>query len=235
MPLVVHQEEEEYQHPSALVLNTMAAALKGSGGFEIKTLDADAGKILGQLGADTATTRAIVWDVTVTATGDARSRLQLALRATTNASIDERHLGTRLREIARQILKVALPKLLAAAGARAAKVSASPPAATIDTAAPAAPPAAPALSSSPKGMWDDTQYAWVVICKNSWYRHSWQAWWVGHKIPLGQTDAIETMPIKGPIAVRCDDCKKEYSYAPDEVMKASHELPASFTPHPHFR
>jgi hypothetical protein len=57
----------------------------------------------------------------------------------------------------------------------------------------------------------------------------------GHKIPLGESDAVEPPPgIDGLFVVQCDDCGKEYSYGPDEILRLQLELPASFTPHPLF-
>lgn len=83
-------------------------------------------------------------------------------------------------------------------------------------------------------MWEDNRYAWVVICKNRWF-NAHQIWWVGHKIPIAETDAITPLRIKGPITVRCDECGKENSYQPREVVRAEHEIPESFSAHPVFR
>ena len=82
--------------------------------------------------------------------------------------------------------------------------------------------------------WDNASYCWVVICKNvKSHRHA--NLMAGHKIPLGETDAVEPPPaINGLFVVRCDDCGKEYSYGPEEILRFELELPASFAPHPLF-
>jgi hypothetical protein len=81
-------------------------------------------------------------------------------------------------------------------------------------------------------MWEDDRYVWVVICKNRWFH---KVWWVGHKIPLAQTDAVMPLPIKGPLMVRCDECGLEFTYHPRDVVRAEQELPPSFKPHPRFQ
>jgi len=58
----------------------------------------------------------------------------------------------------------------------------------------------------------------------------------GHKIPLGETDAVSPPPaLTGAFSARCDECGEEHEYKPDEVLRAELELPASFTPHPLFK
>ncbi len=57
----------------------------------------------------------------------------------------------------------------------------------------------------------------------------------GHKIPLGETDAFESLPVSEPFVVRCDECGDERSYEPAEVLRLELALPESFTPHPRFR
>ncbi len=83
--------------------------------------------------------------------------------------------------------------------------------------------------------WDQSTYCWVVICKNArFHRHANTMF--GHKIPLGETDAVTSPPaITGPFVARCDECGKEYSYVPEEVMRLELALPESFTPHPLFQ
>ena len=83
-------------------------------------------------------------------------------------------------------------------------------------------------------MWEDNRYAWVVICKNRWL-HVHKIWWVGHKIPLAETDAVSPLPIKGPLTVRCDECDKEYSYQPREILRTEYQFPDAFRPHPRFQ
>jgi len=84
-------------------------------------------------------------------------------------------------------------------------------------------------------MWEDNHYCWVVLCKNYWF-HLRQNLFFGHKIPLGEADAISPCPVlHGPFTVRCDECGKEYLYKASEVRRFDQELPESFTPHPLFR
>jgi hypothetical protein len=89
-----------------------------------------------------------------------------------------------------------------------------------------------------KEMWVDSHYCWVVLCKNHWF-HLRQNLFFRHRIPLAETDPVATCPslasLGGRFRVRCDDCRKEYSYKPSEVLKHEQELPDSFTPHPLFR
>ncbi|PYT30112.1 MAG: hypothetical protein DMG57_09235 [Acidobacteria bacterium] len=85
------------------------------------------------------------------------------------------------------------------------------------------------------GMWEDSRYCWVVICKNHWF-HVRQNIFFGHRIPLAETDAVATLPaLEGPFVVRCDECGKEYHYKPSDVRRYEQDLPESFTPHPLFR
>lgn len=83
-------------------------------------------------------------------------------------------------------------------------------------------------------MWEDSQYVWVVICRNTWF-HRRRNLWFGHKIPLGETDAFAPLPVRGRFTVRCDECGKECQYKPEDVLRAEQELPESFTPHALFR
>jgi len=57
----------------------------------------------------------------------------------------------------------------------------------------------------------------------------------GHKIPLAETDAVESLPVSGPFLVECDDCGEEYSYEPADVLRLEFELPDGFVTHPRFR
>lgn len=80
----------------------------------------------------------------------------------------------------------------------------------------------------------DSQYVWVVLCKNHKF-HKHQNLFFEHKIPLGETDAIQPPPdLNGGLNVRCDDCGQEYTYKPKDLLKIELELPESFTPHPLF-
>jgi hypothetical protein len=86
-----------------------------------------------------------------------------------------------------------------------------------------------------KEMWVDSQYCWVVVCKNHWF-HRRPNLFHTHRIALGETDAVTPRPkIDRAFFVRCDDCGKEYSYKPSEVLRYEQDLPESFTPHPLFR
>ncbi|HEV2195826.1 MAG TPA: hypothetical protein VGR55_09590 [Candidatus Acidoferrum sp.] len=84
-------------------------------------------------------------------------------------------------------------------------------------------------------MWEDSQYSWVVFCKNRFY-HLRQNLFHRHRIPLGLTDAVSPRPaIDARFRARCDDCGKEYLYAPSEVLRYEQEPPEDFQPHPLFR
>jgi hypothetical protein len=84
-------------------------------------------------------------------------------------------------------------------------------------------------------MWEDSNYCWVVLCKNAWF-HFRQSLFSSHRIPLGETDAVMSPPaLDGPFRVRCDECGKEYLYKPTDIRRYEQELPASFTPHPLFQ
>ncbi len=83
--------------------------------------------------------------------------------------------------------------------------------------------------------WDGPeQYLWVVICKNRKF-HNHQNIFSGHKIPLGETDALEAPPeLDDRLKVRCDECGEEYAYGPTDLVRLKMELAASFKPHPLF-
>ena len=84
-------------------------------------------------------------------------------------------------------------------------------------------------------MWEDADYCWVVLCKNHWF-HMRQNIFFRHRIPLGQTDAVTPLPPLGKhFTVRCDECRKTYTYRPKDVRRVELELPESFKPHPLFR
>lgn len=47
-----------------------------------------------------------------------------------------------------------------------------------------------------------------------------------HHIPMGETDALSSLPmLTEQIRVRCDGCGEEHSYKPQEVMSAEIEVP----------
>ena len=86
-----------------------------------------------------------------------------------------------------------------------------------------------------KEMWVDSNYCWVVVFKNHWF-HGRGNFFTVHRIPLGEMDAVLPRPnINKPFRVRCDECGKEYTYTPSDVLKYETEVPASFVPHPLFR
>ena len=83
--------------------------------------------------------------------------------------------------------------------------------------------------------WDRPQpYCWVVMCRN--YRfHNRQNTSVGHKIPLGETDAFSAPPkVDFRFSVRCDECGQERTYDASELLRFQMELPLDFKPHPLF-
>ena len=83
-------------------------------------------------------------------------------------------------------------------------------------------------------MSPNSQYVWVVVCKNHRF-HVRQNLFFGHKIPLGETDAVLPPPnLEGRLSVRCDECGHEYLYRPKDLMRIELELPDWFTPHPLF-
>lgn len=79
-----------------------------------------------------------------------------------------------------------------------------------------------------------TDYFWVVICKNHRFHHKGNTGYE-HHILLGETDAISPLPmLTEQIKVRCDSCGEESSYKSTEVMRAQLEVPSNFAPHPLF-
>jgi protein kinase-like protein len=106
------------------------------------------------------------------------------------------------------------------------------PAASIVTAATAATSGKPAEPQ--KDLWVDSNYCWVVVCKNHWFHKRPNIFNV-HRIPLGETDAVLPRPeIGGLITVRCDECGRQYVYKPSDVLRYEMEAPPSFVPHPLF-
>jgi hypothetical protein len=84
-------------------------------------------------------------------------------------------------------------------------------------------------------MWEDTNYCWVVLCKNYWF-HMRQNVFFRHRIPLGPTDAVAPLPsVNKPFTVRCDECGKTYTYTRKELRRVEMELPEAFKPHPLFQ
>jgi hypothetical protein len=84
-------------------------------------------------------------------------------------------------------------------------------------------------------MWEDSNYCWVVLCKNHWF-HLRQNLFSSHRIPLGETDAVTPLPpLDTQFPVRCDDCGKQYLYKASDVRRFEQEFPESLTPHPLFR
>ena len=80
----------------------------------------------------------------------------------------------------------------------------------------------------------NSQYFWVVLCKNSRF-HKKQNLFFAHTIPLAETDSILPPPsFSERIRVRCDDCGQEYFYEPKDLLRAEIEVPAGFVTHPSF-
>ena len=80
-------------------------------------------------------------------------------------------------------------------------------------------------------MWEDPNYCWIVLCKNRWF-HMRQSFLVRHRIPLAEADAVSPLPpLPKHFTVRCDDCRKTYTYKPEDVLRSELELPKSFKPH----
>jgi len=83
--------------------------------------------------------------------------------------------------------------------------------------------------------WDNANYCWVVICKNKRF-HKQSNTMFGHKIPLGETDAVSPPPsLSGLFQARCDECGQEYEYEPKGILRVELNIPVGFTPHPLFR
>ena len=84
-------------------------------------------------------------------------------------------------------------------------------------------------------MQENTNYCWVVTCKNYWF-HLRRSVFFSHRIPLGVTDDFAACPAREgeAFAVRCDECGKEYWYKQSDVRRAKRELPRGFNPHPRF-
>jgi hypothetical protein len=68
------------------------------------------------------------------------------------------------------------------------------------------------------GAWENPDYFWVVLCKNK-KAHRETNLMFGHRIPLGETDALEPLPVNGPFLVQRDECGQEHSYEPAEVLR----------------
>ena len=84
-------------------------------------------------------------------------------------------------------------------------------------------------------MWEDATYCWVVLCKNHWF-HMRQSFLARHRILLAETDAVASLPpLPKYFTVRCDECRKTYTYRPSDVLRSELEVPESFRPHPLFR
>jgi hypothetical protein len=83
--------------------------------------------------------------------------------------------------------------------------------------------------------WENPNYCWVVICKNKRF-HQQTNTMFGHKIPLGETDAVSPPPtFSGLFQARCDECGEAYDYEPNGLLRAEVSLPNGFAPHPLFR
>src|SRR5205807_2367345 len=91
--------------------------------------------------------------------------------------------------------------------------------APVEVAAPAETAGEEKKIEPPKEMWVNSNYCWVVVCKNHWF-HGRGNFFTVHRIPLGETDAVWPRPkVDKPFGVRCDECGKEYIYQPSDVLK----------------
>jgi len=83
--------------------------------------------------------------------------------------------------------------------------------------------------------WDNSNYCWVVICKNKRFHRQTNIMF-GHRIPLGETDALSPPPaFSGIFQARCDECGQEYDYEPGGLLRVELTLPNNFAPHPLFK
>jgi hypothetical protein len=83
-------------------------------------------------------------------------------------------------------------------------------------------------------MTTDKSYYWAVICKSHGF-HNQQNYLFGHKILLGETNPYSPLPpLDGHFTVRCDECGREHSYKPSEVVRVQLDYLESFVPHPLF-
>ena len=80
-----------------------------------------------------------------------------------------------------------------------------------------------------------TDYYWVVICKNHRFHRKGNLGYE-HHIALGETDAISPLPmLTQQIKVRCDNCGEEHIYQSEEILRAELQIAENFVPHPLFR
>jgi hypothetical protein len=83
-------------------------------------------------------------------------------------------------------------------------------------------------------LWEDSDYCWVVICKN--WGHLRQSIFHGHRTPLGVSDAVAACPVnQGQFPVRCDLCGKEYLYKRRDIFRYEQMPRESFIAHPLFK
>ncbi len=83
-------------------------------------------------------------------------------------------------------------------------------------------------------MEPNTEYFWVVLCKNNLF-HYRQNRSTGHRILLGETDAVLPLPhLQASFIATCDNCGKEYKYKASEALRYETERPQSFVAHPLF-
>jgi hypothetical protein len=83
-------------------------------------------------------------------------------------------------------------------------------------------------------MWENSEYCWVVFCKN-WLFHLKQNLIYRHRIILSETDAVSPRPpISESFTVCCDVCHRDYLYSSSDVLRYEQKVPDSFRPHPLF-
>lgn len=84
-------------------------------------------------------------------------------------------------------------------------------------------------------MGRDSEYFWVVLCKNHRFHHK-ESISYSHQIPLGETDAFSPLPmLTHTFDVQCNKCGAEYSYKSQDVLRNDITIPGNFVPHPLFR
>ena len=81
---------------------------------------------------------------------------------------------------------------------------------------------------------DGNEYFWVVRCKNRGIHNKYNLF-SSHAIPLSATDEFSPPPKVEDFTVQCDDCRQEYRYSAQDVLRAELEPIESLTPHPLFQ
>ena len=74
----------------------------------------------------------------------------------------------------------------------------------------------------------------MLICKNRKF-HNRENTSIGHRVPLGETDAFSPPTIDFRMTIRFDECGKEYEYEAAELLRAQMEVGLNFRPTPTVR